>query len=231
MAWFAFPGSRTCYRDSTWATSASEGLDYYLAIVNRHATMLQPYALGLAHGDFHARNIMVNPKGDEVKLIDLDKLDWSGDYLADLGNLLTDICIYRRVSEPESDYGLARTELSLSKSAEPGLAENALRYPSLGRPATVAFQLHVLEQIDHFAAEIGDMSWKPRLWLAAATALMVRVAFHAEREVAAVLYGEAVRLLHDLARYPGAGAAKPATATPPGASNRHRASACTQRYA
>ena len=45
------------------------------------------------------------------------------------------------------------------------------------------------------------MSWKPRLWLAAATALMVRVAFHAEREVAAVLYGEAVRLLHDLARY------------------------------
>ncbi len=178
-----------------------KGLDYYLAIVNRHATMLQPYALGLAHGDFHARNIMVNTKGDEVKLIDLDKLDWSGDYLADLGNLLTDICIYRRVSEPESDYGLARTELSLSKSAEPGLAENALRYPPLGRPATVAFQLHVLEQIDHFATEIGDMSWKPRLWLAAATALMVRVAFHAEREVAAVLYGEAVRLLHDLARY------------------------------
>ena len=101
--------------------------------------MLQPYALGLAHGDFHARNIMVNTKGDEVKLIDLDKLDWSGDYLADMGNLLTDICIYRRVSEPESDYGLARTELSLSKSAEPGLAENALRYPSLGGPRRSPF--------------------------------------------------------------------------------------------
>lgn len=183
------------------ASQRYKGLDYYLAIINRHATMLQPHALGLAHGDFHARNIMVSARGDEIKLIDLDKLDWSGDYLADLGNLLTDICIYRRVSEPESDYGLARADLSLSKSSEPGLAENTLRYPPLGRPATVAFQLAVLEQIEGFAEELGDTSWKPRLWLAAATALIVRVSFHAEREVAAVLYGEAVRLLHELTRY------------------------------
>lgn len=182
------------------ANQRYKGLDYYLSIITRHATMLQPHALGLAHGDFHARNIMVSARGDEVKLIDLDKLDWTGDYLADLGNLLTDVCIYRRVSEPESDYGLPRTELSLSKSSEPGLAENSLRYPPLGRQATVAFQLHILEQIEHFASEIGDASWKPRLWLAAATALIVRLAFHAEREVAAVLYGEAVRLLHELTR-------------------------------
>jgi Phosphotransferase enzyme family len=182
-------------------TQRYKGLDYYLAIINRHVTMLQPRALGLAHGDFHARNIMVSGRGDDVKLIDLDKLDWSGDYLADLGNLLTDICVYRRVSEPESDYGLPRTELSLSKSAEPGLAENSLRYPPLGRPATVTFQTHVLDQIDRFATEIGDASWKPRLWLAAATSLFVRIAFHAEREVAAVLYGEAVRMLHELTRY------------------------------
>ncbi|HEX6541074.1 MAG TPA: phosphotransferase [Ktedonobacterales bacterium] len=178
-----------------------KGLDYYLAVINRHATMLQPRALGLAHGDFHSRNIMVNMKGDEVKLIDLDKLDWSGDYLADLGNLLTDICVYRRVSEPDSDYGLARADLSLSKSAEPGLAENTLRYPPLGRPATVAFQSHIFEHIDHFAGELGDTAWKTRLWLAAATALIGRLAFHGEREVAAVLYGEAVRLLHELTRY------------------------------
>jgi phosphotransferase family enzyme len=183
------------------ATQRYKGLDYYLAVINRHATMLQPRALGLAHGDFHARNIMVNTDGDEVKLIDLDKLDWSGDYLADLGNLLTDVCIYRRVSEPDSDYGLARADIALSKSAEPGLAENSLRYPPLGRPATVAFQSHVMEQVERFAAEIGDITWKPRLWLAAATALIVRVAFHAEREVAAVLYGEAVRLLHELTRH------------------------------
>ena len=182
------------------ANQRYKGLDYYLAVINRHATMLQPHALGLAHGDFHARNVMVSARGDEVKLIDLDKLDWSGDYLADLGNLLTDICVYRRVSEPDSDYGLPRAELSLSKSAEPGLAENALRYPPLGRPATVAFQGHALEQIAHFADEIGDTSWKPRLWLAAATALIVRLGFHAEREVAAVLYGEAGRLLHELTR-------------------------------
>jgi hypothetical protein len=183
------------------ANQRYKGLDYYLAIVNRHATLLQPHALGLAHGDFHSRNIMVSAHGEEVKLIDLDKLDWSGDYLADLGNLMTDICIYRRVSEPESDYGLARTDLALSKSSEPGLAENTLRYPPLGRPATVAFQLATLEQVESFAGEIGDTSWKPRLWLAAATSLIVRVAFHAEREVAAVLFGEAVRLLHELARY------------------------------
>ena len=185
------------------ASQRFKGLDYYLAIINRHAnaTVLQPHALGLAHGDFHARNIMVSSSGDEVKLIDLDKLDWSGDYIADLGNLLTDICIYRRISEPESEYGLSRVGLIPDTSTEPGFAENVLRYAPLGRPATVAFQGYALEQIAHFAEELGDASWKPRLWLAAATALIVRVGFHAEREVAAVLYGEAVRLLHELTRY------------------------------
>ena len=183
------------------ANQRYKALDYYLAIINRHASMLQPHALGLAHGDFHARNIMVGARGDEVKLIDLDKLDWSGDYIADLGNLLTDICIYRRVSEPESEYGLSHAGLFPDKSTEPALAENALRYSPLGRPATIAFQGYALEQIAHFAEELGDASWKPRLWLAAATALIVRVGFHTEREVAAVLYGEAVRLLHELTRY------------------------------
>ncbi|MGH2517438.1 MAG: hypothetical protein ACRDHP_17450, partial [Ktedonobacterales bacterium] len=54
---------------------------------------------------------------------------------------------------------------------------------------------------EQFAAEIEDRAWKPRLWLAAASALFVRLAFHKEKEPAAVLYGEGIRLLHELTRF------------------------------
>ncbi len=178
-----------------------KGLDYYLAVVGKHAHILQPRHLGLTHGDLHARNIMMDRSCTQLKLIDLDKLSWNGDYLADLGNLLTDVCVYRRVTQPQRDFGLPREDIQFITKAEVGTAENAVRYPALGRPATLAFQEYVLADIAQFAEEIGDTSWRPRLWLASAAALFSRIAFHSEKEVAAVLYGEAIRLMHDLSRY------------------------------
>jgi hypothetical protein len=179
-----------------------KGLDHYLAVLARHGTALQPRTLGLTHGDLHAGNVMLDRYCTQIKLIDLDKLSWTGDYLADLGNLLTDVCIYRRVAEPHREFGLAREEIAFpTRSQEPGTAENIVHYPALARPATLAFQRHLLAAIDHFAAEIEDRAWKPRLWLAAASALFVRLAFQKEKEPAAVLYGEGVRLLHELTRY------------------------------
>jgi len=177
------------------------GLEYYLSIVAKHAHLLQPRALGLTHGDLHAANVMLDRACTEVKLIDLDKLSWTGDYLADLGNLLTDVCVYRRVAQPMREFGLPREDLHfISRSSEPGTAENTVRYPALGRPATLLLQERVLAAVAAFAEELGDTSWKPRLWLAAAAALCVRLSFQTEKEPAAVLYGEAVRLLHELCR-------------------------------
>jgi hypothetical protein len=178
-----------------------KGLDYYLGVVGKFSHVLQPHFLGLTHGDLHARNIMLDRASTQLKLIDLDKLSWNGDYLADLGNLLTDVCVYRRVTQPLREFGLPREEIQFVTKAEAGTAENSVRYPALGRPATLAFQEGMLARIEQFAEEIGDKTWRPRLWLAASAALFARIVFHAEKEVAAVLYGEAVRLLNELCRY------------------------------
>jgi hypothetical protein len=59
----------------------------------------------------------------------------------------------------------------------------------------------MLAAISAFASEVDDATWRPRLWLASATALMTRLSFQTQKEPAAVLYGEAVRLLHELCRH------------------------------
>ncbi|MGO8948574.1 MAG: hypothetical protein ACLQUY_13120 [Ktedonobacterales bacterium] len=177
------------------------GLDYYLAVVGKYSHVLQPHSLGLTHGDLHARNIMLDLDCTELKLIDLDKLSWNGDYVGDLGNLLTDVCVYRRVAQPERDFGLPRSQIQFITKAEVGTAENTVRYPALGRPATLAFQQAMLARIEQFADQIQDKSWRPRLWLASSAALFARIVFHSEKEVAAVLYGEAIRLMHELCRF------------------------------
>jgi hypothetical protein len=177
------------------------GLDYYLGVVGKYTHLLQPHSLGLTHGDLHARNIMLDRACIQLKLIDLDKLSWNGDYIADLGNLLTDVCVYRRVAQPQRDFGLTRDQIQFVTKAEAGTAENAVRYPALGRPATLVFQQAVLARTLQFAEQIQDKSWRPRLFLASAAALFARIVFHTEKEVAAVLYGEAIRLMHELCRY------------------------------
>lgn len=175
-------------------------LDHYLNIITAHAPMMEPAYLGLVHGDFHARNIMLDESCGQAKLIDLDKLSWSGDYLADLGDLIADTCIYRRVSEPErEEYGLPSDDITLSA--------NGVHYPILSRPATDELQLALLAALERFAAKIEDTGWKPRLWLATATGLLRRIAFHTDGDsekdalIVAVLYSEAVRLLDELSGF------------------------------
>lgn len=180
-----------------------KGLDYYLSAITRHAHRLQPHQLGLTHGDFHARNIMLDRNCTQLKLIDLDKLSRAGDYVADLATLLQDLSVYRRVTEADREFSLPHHNISFAThpNAEAGTVENAVRYPPLGRPATVALQQLVLDGIADFAAELDDVNWKPRLWLATATALLSYLAFQTQKEPAAVLYGEGVRLLHELSRF------------------------------
>ncbi len=202
-----------------WLKTPLEGLsvgeqryrpfEQYLAVVSRHMGDLAPHALGLTHGDLHPRNIMLDQSCTRLKLIDLDKLSWLGDYIADLGNLLADVCVFRRLATPEREVGLGRAQIAFTHNAE-----STLGYPMLGRPATALLQQHVFEATAEFASALDDRSWRPRLWLAAATALITRLTFATENAVAAVLYAEAVRLLHELARFLDAGAALPELLVP-----------------
>ncbi len=195
------PWLKSAVQEFTVNDTRHRELEYYLGVVSKSATSVQPRQLGMTHGDLHAGNIMLDADFQSAKLIDLDKLSRSGDYLADLGTLLADVCVGRRVAQPEADYGLRLDEIIFPSKGDAGTAENAVRYPALGRAATVTFQQHLFDAIATFAAEQRDATWRPRLWLACASALLVRLSFEKKKEPAAVLYGEAIRLLGDLCRH------------------------------
>lgn len=204
------PWLKNAVRDFTVGDQRYRELDHYLGMISRHEQALQPRTLGMVHGDFHGGNILLDRDCRRVKLIDLDKLTRAGDYVADLGNLLADVCVYRPVAHPESDFGLASSAIQfVSERGEVGTAENTVRYPPLGRPATIAFQLKILDEIATFAAhdDVRDSSWRPRIWLATGVALLGRLAFESRKDRAAVLYGEGIRLLSELCRYLDTGAA------------------------
>ena len=95
-------------------------LDHYLNALLKQRQRFQPRMLGLTHGDFHARNIMLSKDCEEIKLIDLDKLSWSGDYIADLGTLVENVVIYRRLEyrrqdDMNADYSLSAEDIHIDR--------------------------------------------------------------------------------------------------------------------
>ncbi|HEY7984768.1 MAG TPA: hypothetical protein VID73_11405 [Ktedonobacterales bacterium] len=177
-------------------------LDHYLSLMSQHADVLQPRFLGITHNDFHARNIMLDDDCTRVKLIDLDKIERAGDYLLDIATMLQDLCVYRRVTEPEREFGLPFDQVLLGTNVPTGGRDDTplrMPYPALGRQASRYLQEVVLREVEQFAKQIGDVSWKPRLWLATASTMLSYLNFQTQREPAAVLFGEGIRLLDELA--------------------------------
>lgn len=196
-------------------------LDYYLNALLKQRQRFQPRMLGLTHGDFHARNIMLRGDCEEIKLIDLDKLSWSGDYIADIGTLVENVVIYRRLEhrrqeDTNADYSLSAEEIHIDrKAAVEGEPERGgVKYPTLARPLTLRFQELLIGSVGAFARQRKDADWKLRLWLATATALFRRLSYQTRQKPAAVLYGEGVRLLHELYQFLEHGQALPALPVP-----------------
>jgi hypothetical protein len=104
------------------------------------------------------------------------------------------------VTEPEREFGLPFEQVLLGTNAPTSGNEAPQRmpYPALGRPASRVLQEAVLREVEQFAKQIGDLQWKPRLWLATASTLLSYLSFQTQREPAAVLFGEGVRLLDEL---------------------------------
>jgi len=196
-------------------------LDNYLSALLKQRQRFQPRALGLTHGDFHARNIMLSKDCEEIKLIDLDKLSWSGDYMADLGTLVENVVIYRRLEhrrqeDMNADYSLSAEDILIDRKAptDGELDKGGVKYPTLARPLTIRFQELLIASASVFARQRKDGDWKLRLWLATATALFRRLAYQTRQKPAAVLYGEGVRLLHELYQFLEHGQALPALPVP-----------------
>lgn len=186
-----------------------------LAALLAHADRLQPAMLGLVHGDFHSRNIMLDKEAKEVKLIDMDKLSWSGDYVADVGLLLMDVALYRRLVERHEDHSLNPRDIRKGPDLLIGGETSMLTYlyPAASQ-ATQMFQERLMEQISSWAYHHDDNTWQERLWLATATAMLARVQYQQSAQLAALLYAEAVRLLHELAEHLRSGVLLPCVPFP-----------------
>jgi len=167
-------------------------IEHYQSRLEHHKEQLKLSCLMLVHGDFHARNVMLNECQEQLKLIDLDRLDEYGDYILDFAQLVEDIALFSFVFDEENPRYLRTEQITF------GEHDNMLSYPAVGTEATRLFQEWLLPIIETFAVVNQDSSWKHRLWLGIALHLLSLVNKPPHVHHAAVLYTEAIRLLDEL---------------------------------
>lgn len=136
------------------------------------------------HGDCHSRNIMIREKDMDVKFIDIDQLQYDGDYIYDYGVLLADIEIYNRVLQ------CRRPNFALKKESK-----NAYSYllPELSS-VNVAIE-YLLDKLERRTKVINDEQWKTRLDLAKARYLLSMCSKTIDREKAFIVYCEGLKAL------------------------------------
>lgn len=180
--------------DGFWLADAKHfsSFEYYQSRIDHHKEKLKIVRLMTVHGDFHARNVMLDECQDTLKLIDLDKLEENGDYILDFAQLLEDIAAFRFIFD-ENNRQYLRTD-----TIDFGSGQNHITYPPFGTDATRLFQEWLLAEIAAFADAIEDVNWKQRFWLGTAMHLMSLINKQHDVQHAAVLYVEAVRLLDEL---------------------------------
>ena len=171
--------------------------EHYLNKVTQYSAVLRVPFLGLVHGDFHSRNIMLDETLRHVKLVDLDHVTDNGDYIADFACLLEDVAVYRFLIDPDFRFRLDVDEVSFPNMTDQSDGTDVL-YPAVSREAVRHFQQCLLARIESFAEGIGDARWRERLWLALASALFQLAARQLDMVCAAVAYVEGVKLLDDL---------------------------------
>ena len=178
-------------------------LDHYLNTIEAYRSKIPIPCLMLIHGDCHARNIMLDGDCDRMKLIDLDRLDYGGDYIWDVAELIEDVAVFRFLFDTEfRHYHDRRTvRFPASDPLHREAIELRIEYDAISSTLTLEFQRHLMELVKGYAAKTGDTSWQPRLWLALATHLLSLVNNHKDAEHASVLYVEAIKLLDDLCAF------------------------------
>ncbi len=174
-------------------------IEFYLGKLESHEARLKVPHLMLVHGDCHSRNIMLDGQLRRLKLIDLDNLDYDGDYIRDLALLIEDVSAFRFLFDEGYRFHLTTDQICfLSGSSDPRVIENKIQYPSFSSEGARLFQRYLLQRLETYARAIHDECWKERLWLASAASLMFLVSKQIEKEFATVVYVEAVKLLDEL---------------------------------
>lgn len=199
-----FPRLKQFFTGFWFGSTRYESIETYQIRLYRHLDALRPPFLTLMHGDCHSRNIMLDDCYDTIKLIDLDKLDDSGDYVMDIALLIEDAALFRRL------FDASYYQYLYPEQVEVPAAGTHIAYTPFVSEAAALFQARLCEHLDTFAREHGDRNCRPRLWLATALYLLRMVSKADEFRTGAVLYVEAVRLLHVLVEHLETGRALPA---------------------
>jgi hypothetical protein len=180
-------------------------LNHYLATLQQHAGQLTPPAVSGVHGDCHSRNLLIDDTLTTVKFVDLETLTYTDDYLTDYGLLLEDLALYRYLPRGQRPDALTANDIHAGP--------DFINYPAIPRAADslLYFQTCLLDQIAHFANEVSDPHYKPRLWLAIVRNLIQLIARQLPLtdlqrrddflKLSLVTYAEAARLLHELAQH------------------------------
>ncbi len=174
-------------------------IEYYLRKLESHKAKLKVPYLMLTHGDCHSRNIMLDSRLRQCRLIDLDRLENDGDYIKDFALLIEDVCVFRFLfDEGYRLYLGTGAGRFVSHVTEPKLIENKIEYPPFSSEATRLLQQHLLGRLQDYARRTDDERWQERLWLALASYLIFLVTKQPDKGLATVVYVEAVKLLDDL---------------------------------
>lgn len=171
--------------------------EHYLNKVTQYRAVLRVPFLGLVHGDFHSRNIMLDETLRHMKLVDLDHVTDSGDYIADFACLLEDVSVFRFLTDPGFRFRLDMDKVLFPSGTDQSDGSD-ISYPAVSSEAVRHFQRCLLARMEDFAEEIEDVRWKERLWLALASGLFQVAARQRGVRRAAVAFVEGVKLLDDL---------------------------------
>lgn len=150
--------------DATRFYQIEQKLNHLLAGIMQHQQQIPAFPLAYMHGDLHSRNIMIRTQQKsgisrrtehEFRLIDLESLRLDGDAAHDAGQLVVDLSLLQISGKK-----------NLHRSIYVKLAE---------------MQLEIMRSYLSFAEERGDTSFRLRLELAKARALIRIAKGHAKR--------------------------------------------------
>jgi hypothetical protein len=205
-----FPNLKPWLRGFRIGTRRYLSIEHYLRRIENHQARLKVPFLSLVHGDCHSRNIMLDTPLEHVKLIDLDNVDYDGDYIKDFALLIEDVCVFRFLFDEAYRFFLDRDKIRfVTISNERGVVENKIEYPPFSSEAVRLFQQHMLGRLDKHAQTIDDRCWRERLWLALASSLIYLVAKQTDKLYATVLFTQAIHLLDELVLHLDDGGALP----------------------
>lgn len=199
-----FPRLKELFRGFWLGDRRYDSIERYQSLLYHYRETLRPPCLMLMHGDCHGRNVMLDRCYEHVKLIDLDKLDYTGDYIMDVGLLIEDMALFRRLFDENYSHYLRPEQVDYAAET------NRIAYPVFVSEAAIFFQQLLIEHVAKFADELGDRHFRARLWLAIALYLLRLVEKAGHYKTAAVLYTEAVKLLHILIEHMQTGNPLPA---------------------